>query len=417
MDGQYIIASASSSITDANNTINGIGLDVNNHHNTNFNDMWISNVVDNDTPVWIHYDFGALVKLNEMLVWNHNSPVEDLMGWGIQEASIEYTADGATWQFLTEQPVIFEQAPGTDGYAVNNFVAFNDLAVLGVRINALSNFEGIVPLNMFGLSEVQFLTVPVQAADPLPAVGQMGVALDPTLSWTAGRAAVSHALYVSADPTVVADETINPVATGLTDTTYDLADLDLNTVYYWKVNETGETETWPGYVWSFTTVGSIVVDDMESYEDLAGLWIWQTWIDGFEDPTNGATVGNGDLPETEIVHSGAQSLPMFFDNSASSISEATRTFDPAQDWKRSGVQTLILYYQFGADSVGQDLYVKINGIEVTAVPVEVIEGWSPMNVDLTGAGTDLSNVQTLTIGVEGAGAKGVVYVDDIVLTN
>ena len=99
------------------------------------------------------------------------------------------------------------------------------------------------------------------------------------------------------------------------------------------------------------------------------------------------------------------------------MSEATRTFDPVQDWTRSSIQTLILFYQFSADSVGQNLYVKINGVEVATVPVEVVEGWSPMNVDLTGAGTDLSSVQTLAIGVEGAGAKGVVYVDDILLTN
>ena len=179
-------------------------------------------------------------------VWN--TLVEQLLGWGIKEASIEYTADGATWLPLTEQPMTFEQASGAEGYAVNNSVAFNDLAVRSVRINALSNFEGIVPLNMYGLSEVQFLIVPVQAADPVPANGQTAVSLDPTVSWSAGRDTVSRDLYVSEDPIAVADETIDPVAVGLTDTTYDLAGLDVNTVYYWKVNEAGDTEAWAGNV-------------------------------------------------------------------------------------------------------------------------------------------------------------------------
>lgn len=261
------------------------------------------------------------------------------------------------------------------------------------------------------------MTVPVQAADPVPANGQTAVSVDPTVSWGAGRGAVSHNLYISDDPIAVSDETIAPIAVGITDTTYDLAGLNINTVYYWKVNEVGDTETWPGYVWSFTTADSIVVDNMESYRDAEGRWIWQTWVDGFEDPANGSTVGNGDLPETQIVHSGAQSLPLFFDNSSSPLSEATRTFDPTRDWTKSGVQKLMLYYQFGPGSTGGEFYVKINGVKVAAVPVAVVEGWSSIVVDLAAAGIDLSKVGTLTIGVDGAGAKGVVYVDDIVLTN
>ena len=419
MASAYIAATASSSIEDVNavNTVNSAGLNADNLHNTNLNDMWLSNLEAKGTPIWIQYDFGTLVKLNEMLVWNHNTLVENLMGWGIKEAEIDYTADGTTWLPLTEQPVTFEQAPGADGYAANTVVALNDLAVHGVRINALSNFEGIVPLNMYGLSEVQFLTVPVQAADPVPANGQTAVFVNPTVSWGAGRGAVSHTLYISDDPSAVANETIAPIAAGLTDTTYDLAGLNMNTVYYWKVNEVGDTETWPGYVWSFTTTDSIVVDNMEFYRNAEGRWIWQTWVDGFEDPANGSTVGNGDLPETQIVHSGNQSLPMAFDNSSSPRSEATRTFDPTQDWTRSGIQKLALYFRFSLESTGGELYVKINGVKVTAVAVAVVDAWSPIVVDLAGAGIDVSKVGTLTIGVDGAGAKGVVYIDDIMLTN
>ena len=429
MASEYITATASSSIEDVNavNTINGAGLDANDLHNTDLGDMWLSDVQEEGTPAWLQYDLGASVKLNEMLVWNHNTLVEQLLGWGIKDASIEYTADGATWLPLTEQPVTFEQASGAEGYAVNNAVAFNDLAVRSVRINALSNFEGIVPLNMFGLSEVQFLIVPVQAADPVPANGQTAVPLDPTVSWSAGRGAVSHDLYVSDDPMAVADATIDPIAVGLTDTTYDLAGLDMNTVYYWKVNEVSDTEAWPGNVWSFTTQDYLVLDDFESYNDIpageeGSNIIYLTWADGFDNPTvNGSTVGHFEAfqptMETEIVHGGSQSMPIHYDNSVASMSEAKRTYGEAQDWTRAGATSIVLHYRFGADSVGQELYVKINDSKVAAVAVAVTEDWNPITIDLTGASIDHAQVSSMTIGIDGAGATGIVYVDDIMLMN
>jgi hypothetical protein len=72
--------------------------------------------------------------------------------------------DGQSRQSLAD--VTLAQAPGEAEYAVNNSVAFNGLTVLGVRINVISDVEGIVPRDMYGLSEVQFLVVPVQAAEP-----------------------------------------------------------------------------------------------------------------------------------------------------------------------------------------------------------------------------------------------------------
>ena len=427
MASEYITATASSTIEDVNvvNTINGAGLDANDLHNTNLGDMWLSEVQEEGTPVWLQCDLGALVKLNEMLVWNHNTLVEQLLGWGIKDASIEYTADGTTWLPLTEQPVTFEQAPGAEGYAANSAVAFNDLAVRSVRINALSNFEGIVPLNMYGLSEVQFLIVPVQAADPVPTNGQTAVSLDPTVSWSAGRGAVSHDLYVSDDPIAVADETIDPIAVGLTDTPYDLAGFDMNTVYYWKVNEVSDTEAWPGNVWSFTTQDYLVVEDFEDYNDYPPDEIFNTWIDGYGTTTNGATAGYPEpdflagehYVETTVVHGGGQSMPLFYDNSMAPVSEAKRTYDEAQDWTQAGATSIVLYYQFGADSVGQELYVKINDVKVAAAAVAVTGDWNPITIDLTGAGIDPTQVSSMTIGIDGAGAKGIVYVDDIMLMN
>lgn len=425
LDAQYITATASSGLTEVVSTVNGAGLNADDLHNDNFDDMWMSDLVDDGDPVWVQYDFGSAVKLNEVLVWNHNTPVEGLLGWGIENASVEYTEDGAIWIPLSAEPVSLAQAPGEDGYAANSAVAFNDLIVQGVRINALSNFPGIVPLNLFGLSEVRFLIVPVQADAPVPANGQAGVGLSPTLAWSAGRGAVSHDLYVSDDPDAVLNETVAPLAQGLTDTGYDLSALDLNTVYYWKVNENAGAEVWPGNVWSFTTLDSLLLDGMETYNNTEPNNIWLTWVDGFDDPdNNGALVGkdpyaepDGDFsPEDGVVRSGSQSLPIWFDNNAAPISRATRSFTEIPEVGATG---MVLYYQFGADSLGDELFVEINGVEVgsVAIPATILPVWNALALDLASVGIEATQVTSMTIGVRGANAKGVVYVDDAMLTN
>ncbi|MCH8217775.1 MAG: hypothetical protein IH892_13500, partial [Planctomycetes bacterium] len=110
-----------------------------------------------------------------------------------------------------------------------------------------------------------------------------------------------------------------------------------------------------------------------------------------------------------------------FDNSAAAVSEATRTFDAPMDWSRSGVKTLVLSFSRGAENTGNGrLYVKVNDTKVVYQedPGTLPPGWdawTQWNIDLSALGTDLTQVRSLTIGIEGAGAKGVLYVDDIQL--
>jgi hypothetical protein len=433
LDGDYITATASSAAgaLNPNATCNGAGLDPNNAHNTNFNAMWVSDP-GQEGPVWIQYDFDAAVRLNEILIWNHNSEVENFLGWGTKDAIIEYTVDGLTWQSLAE--VTLAQAPGATAYVANNSIPVNDLTVEGVRINALTTYSEILP-GWPGLSEVQFLVVPLLAADPVPTNGQMNVSLNPLLSklhWTAGRGAVSHDLFVSTDLDAVASETVAPIA--LTDASYELPSLNVNTVYYWKVNENTGAEVWTGNLWGFTTVATVVLDGMEAYGTEENV-IYATWIDGYEDPDkNGALVGadpylgDGDPftpgdgvfdPESIVIRSGLQSLPIWFDNSVAPTSEVTRNLTGAEI-PDVGASKMVLFYRFGADSVGDELYVEINGVEVAgvAVPATILPLWSEMSIDLTMAGiADATQVTSLTLGVRGANAKGVVYLDDVSLTN
>jgi hypothetical protein len=123
---------------------------------------------------------------------------------------------------------------------------------------------------------------------------------------------------------------------------------------------------------------------------------------------------NGSFCESTIVHGGKQSLPLAYDNSKVTLSEATRTFGKAQDWTAGGIKGLSLWFWGVANNTGQ-LYLKINDTKVPyngpaadlAKPL-----WQRWIVDLsTVAG--VNKVTKLTIGVEGAGAKGKLYVDDI----
>ena len=103
-------------------------------------------------------------------------------------------------------------------------------------------------VDLFGL-------MPLQAFAPSPADGEIDTLQEITLSWEAGGEAESHRIYFGEDPNAVAEaDTSSPLFMGSqTDLTFETAELEWNTTYYWRVDEVGATETWKGEVWSFTT--------------------------------------------------------------------------------------------------------------------------------------------------------------------
>jgi hypothetical protein len=129
----------------------------------------------------------------------------------------------------------------------------------------------------------------------------------------------------------------------------------------------------------------------------------------------GATVGNiqGPFAEQTIVNSGRQSMPLFYDNVDFTTAEAD--LPVGQNWTASGIQSLSLSFHGAVDNSGQ-LYVKIDNTKIAYDgPAANIArpAWQLWNIDLATTGASLSNVSKLTIGIEGAGAQGVVYIDDI----
>jgi hypothetical protein len=425
---ENVTATASSSIEGegAENTVNGSGLDPNDLHSTDPEAMWISEAGDPGSAS-IQYEFDKPYKLHEMLVWNYNGG-SILTMYGLKEVTIEYSTDGTNFSQLENVPE-FVQATGGQGYPANTTVAFNGAAAKYVKIIANNNWGGGAGFfNQYGLSEVRFFGIPVYATKPYPDPGATDVDLDVVLGWKAGREAASHDVYVSADPNALT------LAGPATEPVFDTASLDLalSQTYHWRVDEVNDAETpttWQGDIWNFSTPEYLVVDDFESYNDLNpddpdSKRIFLTWIGGDDDPDNGSQVGHDLYPFAELttVNSGKQSMPLYYNNTNATNSEAAVDIDDLaidRDWTKHGIKALTLRFYGDTNNSVEKMYVKIGGVKV---PYDGIAenltrmGWQMWYIDLASNGVNPGNVTELTIGFEPIGAVGgygVVLIDDI----
>jgi len=276
-----------------------------------------------------------------------------------------------------------------------------------------------------------------------PSNGAMDVKRTSILSWSPGFFAASHQVYFGTDEVAVRNATTaSPEYKGskvLGSESYDPGILAWFTTYYWRIDEVNNVHPdspWKGPVWSFTTAGFIVVDDFESYNDLdpgepESNRIFLTWIDGYDTPTNGSIVAYLDPPfcEQNIVHSGRQSMPLFFDNRGPAYySEATLPLTYPRDWTEEGVGVLTLWFYGDPANVAESMYVAVaNATGPTAVVYHdnpnaaVIDTWTLWNINLEEFGTQgvvLTNVDSLSIGFGDrnnpqVGGSGMLFIDDI----
>jgi hypothetical protein len=284
---------------------------------------------------------------------------------------------------------------------------------------------------------------PLLAWNPHPANGSdADIVSAAVLSWSPGDNAVEHDVYFGTDAEAVdnADTSTADIYRGRRSaTTYTLPEqLEWNQTYSWRIDEYNNDGTInKGKIWSFTINDYLVVDDFESYNDLnpdqeGSKRIYLTWMDGFDNPNvNGSTIGypnpsiaDGEhFVETTTVHSGSQSTPLFYDNHTASYSEATVNTNDltiGKDWTKGGVQVLSLwFYGDPNNAVTEQLYVKLNGVKVTydgdAANLATAE-WTQWNIELSAFGINLTNVTSLTIGLERTGltgGSGMLFIDDI----
>jgi len=254
-----------------------------------------------------------------------------------------------------------------------------------------------------------------------------------SLSWSRGDTAASHDVYLGTDRDAVAgaDNSAPEFRGNQAGTSLSLSSLVEfgGGDYYWRIDEVAADGTASaGTIWKFTVPGSLIVDNFESYNNLdppdAGSnRIFDSWLDGFGTATNGALSGN-ELPpyaETSIVHGGAQSMIYRYDN-AGKTSEATMTLASKKDWTVQGVTKLSLWLKGASANAADRMYVALNGTAVVYhddPAATQISRWTEWVIDLSAFGVDLTNVNSISIGVgtrnapAAGGGAGTVHIDDI----
>ncbi|MBN2129381.1 MAG: discoidin domain-containing protein [Sedimentisphaerales bacterium] len=360
---EYITAVASSQQSVASGpikTIDGSGLDPDDQHSDDMTHMWMSAGV----PAWVEYTFDKEYKLDELWVWNANSQLETYMNFGAKDVTIEYSTDGEIWVALENVPE-FAKGTGLPGYAANTVVDFGGVTARHVRLTINATWGNPMAAS---LSELRFLYVPVQARQPEPADGATDVSLATDLTWRPGREAQSHDVYFDGDAEAVAQGTVAPATS--TGPSYTPASMEFGTTYYWRVDEVGETGTYEGNLWSFTTTEYRMIDDFEAYTNDSPDRVFQTWVDGlgfspddsfpngYAGNGTGAIVGYdpalGDIMEMVIAHGGQQSMPVSYDNSLTPFySETEREFATAQNWTANGADTLALHIRGNASGFAE----------------------------------------------------------------
>jgi len=261
---------------------------------------------------------------------------------------------------------------------------------------------------------------------PDPANGAVDVTQTPVLSWVPGVFGASHEVYFGTDAA-----SLELKGSGnLGSEGYDPGELEWDTTYYWRIDEANNANAdspWTGPLWSFTTANFLIIDDMESYNDIAedepgSNRIYLAWIDGYDNPAvNGSVVGNDSPPiaEQTIVHSGNQSMPMAYDNAVGK-SEATLTLTSNRDWTVNGVNTLVIWFRGETGNAAEQMYVTLNGnarIDHDDPDAATSTSWKEWNIDLQAfadQGVNLANVNSITLGLSSVtGGTGKMYFDDI----
>ncbi len=276
---------------------------------------------------------------------------------------------------------------------------------------------------------------------PSPVSGETEAPLDAVLGWLAGDGAEAHNVYFGTVlEDVTAASTDNPldvlVAQNTADTSYTPGPLEYGQTYHWRVDEISGADILKGDVWTFTALNyPIVIEDFENYGDYPPDEIWMTWIDGYENPNNGASAGYPDpmfddgehYLENSIVHSGNWALPLIYDNVAG-LSEVTRTLEsPLSDMTREGVVTLTLFYLGKLDNIPEQMFVALDNAVVNNDDADAALAidWTRWDIPLqsfTDQGVNLANVGSIAIGF-GSRANpipageddrnGIVFFDDI----
>lgn len=262
------------------------------------------------------------------------------------------------------------------------------------------------------------------------------------LTWTAGdnAAAVNgHHVYFGTDRKAVENREAS-VDQGLqTATSFDPGALALDTTYYWAIDEVNGATVWSGMLWTFSLGAYLDVDNMEAYNSLAAPednWIFDTWEDGRINGTGSQVGYHRPFIETGESYSGDQSMPLFYDNTASpfysevSVLLSNDNIAVGSDWT-VGSPTAIELWFYGAepDNDPETLYMGLRSSSSGVVTVGDVGDSMDLNApqwhrfivplaDFSAGGVDLTDIQEVYIGVgnpnnPSLGGEGLLFIDTI----
>jgi hypothetical protein len=310
---------------------------------------------------------------------------------------------------------------GKSPYHTSGFIGVIDDARIYDKVLTVEEIQQVM------LGDTKLAGTPVPERDAVVDIRDIS-----SLSWSAGDTASAHDVYLGTEKDAVAAATQdspefqgNQAGTSLSlDGIVELGGGD----YFWRIDEIESDGTvHTGTVWTFTVPDYLLVDDMESYNDIdegmeGSNRIYNAWVDGYNDPTNGSQAGHLDPPfaEQTIVHTGNQSMPLTYDNAVGK-SEATLTLSSGRDWTSEGVNTLVIWYIGDPANAPETMYVVLNGTAGVDNPdtnaAQAVD-WTEWRISLQDFGINLTNVNTITIGFGNrtnpvAGGSGTVFFDDI----
>ena len=254
------------------------------------------------------------------------------------------------------------QTAGTNTYAGTN--TFRPLG-------ALTNSQALPPLSITTVVLDQTNVTVGAATNPSPANGTSGVALNSSLSWTAGSNALGHAVYLGINSNLVAQATTGAQEfQGVFSATNFTPSLAAGLTYFWRVDEIAGINTNTGAVWSFSTIApaasfTLSTSDASGSSSFSAIGNWVTngtANSATTPPSSSGTYNTGPF----ILRSPTTGGPFTFAGSSLTISPGGSLYD------KVGTVTMTVYDLTNngtgpANAVGGtftllgNMYVPING--------------------------------------------------------
>jgi hypothetical protein len=282
-----------------------------------------------------------------------------------------------------------------------------------------------------------FATAPAWATNPSP--DNNGTDVSPTsavLSWDLGPEAATHNVYFSIDFNDVNDRELS-VMTAESDPCYTPGLLEMDTLYYWAVDEVNNLEdpnVWPGQIWRFRTADYLTVDDFNSYANNTALtavwddyWTNSTGSEIFVEADANFTYQGKSLMYDYACGPGYETAGARIDADAVDLAVGT-------DWTYGDVKALHLFFLGDPSNIVTEndrMWFELEdtssntGVAIyDGDPNDVKEAtWHQWHIDLAifdACGVSLSNVDKVHIGFGGpqggqsaAGGSGTVWFDTI----